>query len=148
MCTRTQSSSLSLLFSSMLLPIMAWALFGFHNCKVEALLTKLCHQFQPQHYKFDTMNEVIPCEGHSRNTKQSPSLGITMATLPVFPMAKQKCPKSWIVPSHKKRGELKIKFFTMINRERQTQVFLLQFCEELLKWQSSIYEECHKRSIS
>jgi hypothetical protein len=36
----------------------------------------------------------------------------------------------------------------MIDKERQTQVFLLQFCEELLKWQSSIYEECHRRSIS
>ncbi len=36
----------------------------------------------------------------------------------------------------------------MINRKRQNQLFFFQFCEELFKWQSSIYEECHRRSIS
>jgi hypothetical protein len=31
------------------------------------------------------MNEIIPCEGHSQNIKQSPSLGIVVATLPYSP---------------------------------------------------------------
>ncbi len=71
-----------------------------------------------------------------------------MATLPLLPMAKENCPKLGMIVFHKEREELEIKFFTMIDRERQTQMFLLQFCEELLKGQSSIYEECHRRSIS
>jgi hypothetical protein len=40
------------------------------------------------------MSEVIPCEGHSQNIRQSPSLGIVLVTLPLFPMAKQNCSKS------------------------------------------------------
>jgi hypothetical protein len=61
-------------------------------------------KFQAQHNKNETMNEVIPCEGHSQNTRQSPSLRIAMATLPLFPMAKQNCPKSRMIVFTQKEG--------------------------------------------
>jgi len=51
------------------------------------------------------MNEVIPCEGHSQNTKQSPSIGIAVATPPLLPMVKENCPKSWMtIFTQRKRG--------------------------------------------
>jgi hypothetical protein len=63
------------------------------------------------------MSEVIPCEGHSQNTKQSPSLGVTVATLPLLPIGKLNCPESGMtIFIEKERRELEIKFFTMINR--------------------------------
>jgi hypothetical protein len=39
------------------------------------------------------MSEVIPCEGHSQNIGQSPSLGIAMVTPPLLSMAKENCRK-------------------------------------------------------
>jgi hypothetical protein len=70
-----------------------------------------------------------------------------VATLPLLPMDRQNCLELGMI-IFIKRGELEIKYFMMINRERQTRLFLLQFCEELFKWKSSIYEECHRRLIS
>jgi hypothetical protein len=66
-------------------------------------------------------------------TNLSPSSRIAVATLPLLPMVKENCPKSGI-NVFIKREELETKFFKMVNRKRQTQVFFLQFCEEMFKW--------------
>ncbi len=109
----------------MLLPFMAWTLLRFHNCKVETLLTKLCNQFQPQHNRNDTMSEVIPCESHSQNTRQSPSLGIVLVTLPLFPMAKQNWPKSRMTTfTQRKRGIKNEKIHDDKQKEINPSVFL------------------------
>jgi hypothetical protein len=44
------------------------------------------------------------------------------------------------------KGQLKKKKIHN-DKQRKTNPIFLQFCEELFKWQSSIYEECHGRLV-